>query len=581
MSTFFYLRFTTELSRQLIEARTEFEDIGPEPILVQDSWMVLSEMRPSDDDYDEINGVEVDNSFDWLENSKTYTNEQINDMRNWVNSKKIMAQDIGNDDQLEIVNFNQLNRLQKFCYKIIQCYNEKNKQLFMIINGTAGTGKSFTIAAISNLIGNRLKRAAPTAKAAFIIKGETIHSTFSISVTKKETDINVDLKGERLSELQEKFRNVSHIIIDEYSMLSQVLFAQIDHRLRQATGRFDLLFGGLSIILVGDPGQLLPVSGMPLYAFPTKSLLASHGLNCYRNFKIVIRLEQSERQKNANNDPNQEYFINMLLRLRNMDASDSQLEDDWKFILKNVETPESLSRFADAIRLFPDNASCNAYNAEKLKSLNSPITLLQAKNTNSRCKNGTDDSFSGLKNYIYLAKGAKITLTNNLWTKQGLVNGANGVVRDIVYEKVGDEIKPIAILVDFEKYNGPKFFDQNDSRNNWIPINPISLFCKNLNGSRTQFPLRLAYALTIHKSQGQTIDKIVIDLGKSEQSLGLTFVALSRVRNFSDFIIKPLSLDRLLKIKKSISLKPRQDEENLMTQYVNNTFNEFKDLLNL
>ena len=180
-----------------------------------------------------------------------------------------------------------------------------------------------------------------------------------------------------------------------------------------------------------------------------------------------------------------------------------------------------------------------------------------------------------------MAKGAKITLTNNLWTKQGLVNGANGVVRDIVYEKVGDQIKPIAILVDFEKYNGPKFFDQNDSRNSWIPINPISLFCKNFNGSRTQFPLRLAYALTIHKSQGQTIDKIVIDLGKSEQSLGLTFVALSRVRNFSDFIIKPLSLDRLLKIKKSISLKPRQDEENLMTQYVNNTFNEFKDLLNL
>jgi hypothetical protein len=66
----------------------------------------------------------------------------------------------------------------------------------------------------------------------------------------------------------------------------------------------------------------------------------------------------------------------MLLRMRNMDASDSQLEDDWNFLLKNVETPESLSRFADATHLFPGNASCNAYNAEKLKSLNSPKTLL-------------------------------------------------------------------------------------------------------------------------------------------------------------------------------------------------------------
>jgi hypothetical protein len=73
-------------------------------------------------------------------------------------------------------------------------------------------------------------------------------------------------------------------------------------------------------------------------------------------------------------------------------------------------------RTIDATRLLPDTASCNAYNAEKLKSLNSPKTLLQAKNTNSRCKIGTD-----------------------------------------------------------EKYNGPKFFDENDSRNNGIPIIPISL----------------------------------------------------------------------------------------------------------
>jgi hypothetical protein len=80
-------------------------------------------------------------------------------------------------------------------------------------------------------------------------------------------------------------------------------------------------------------------------------------------------------------------------------------------------------------------------------------------------------------------------------------------VCDILYEKVGHEIKPIAILVDFEKYNGPKYFDENDSRNNWIPINPISLFCKNLNGSRTQLPLRLAYALTIYSPRDKQLTK--------------------------------------------------------------------------
>ncbi|CAF0897468.1 unnamed protein product, partial [Brachionus calyciflorus] len=70
-------------------------------------------------------------------------------------------------------------------------------------------------------------------------------------------------------------------------------------------------------------------------------------------------------------------------------------------------------------------------------------------------------------------------------------------------------------------------------RLNWIPINPINVYNHVTNFVRTQFPLRLAYALTIHKSQGQTIDKAAIDLGKKETSLGLTFVALSMLKNFN------------------------------------------------
>ena len=79
--------------------------------------------------------------------------------------------------------------------------------------------------------------------------------------------------------------------------------------------------------------------------------------------------------------------------------------------------------------------------------------------------------------------------------------------------------------------------------------------------TRSQYPIRLAYALTIHKSQGQTLDKVVVDLGKNERSLGLAFVALSRVKNYTDFIIQPFPLDRLTKIKNSTSLKPRVNEE--------------------
>ena len=70
-----------------------------------------------------------------------------------------------------------------------------------------------------------------------------------------------------------------------------------------------------------------------------------------------------------------------------------------------------------------------------------------------------------------------------------------------------------------------------------------------MKNSRTNYPIRLAYALTIHKSQGQTLRKIIVELGKKESTLGITFVTLSRVKNVKDFLIHPFPLDRLTKIK--------------------------------
>ena len=137
---------------------------------------------------------------------------------------------------------------------------------------------------------------------------------------------------------------------------------------------------------------------------------------------------------------------------------------------------------------------------------------------------------------------------------------------------------PIAIFVEFENYAGPKFFDPSSPKSNWIPINPLSIYSKNI-GTRTQYPLRLAYAFTIHKSQGQTLDKVVIDLGKKEISLGLTFVALSRVRNYKDFVIKPLTLERLKKIKLSSSLAPRLAEECRIQKITENTFESYSYLI--
>jgi ATP-dependent exoDNAse (exonuclease V) alpha subunit len=191
-----------------------------------------------------------------------------------------------------------------------------------------------------------------------------------------------------------------------------------------------------------------------------------------------------------------------------------------------------------------------------------PICRLSAENYPSAARNLNEDNFYGLCNTIYLCTNAKITLTTNLWTSKGLVNGANGIIRDIIYplNKFENSL-PSVLMIEFDYYIGPRLFSENDHRHNWIPINCFDANYNVLNYSRRQFPIKLAYALTIHKSQGQTITKAVIDLGKKEQTLGLTFVALSRLKKFTDFVIQSMTLERIQKLSQSTMLKPRIEEE--------------------
>ncbi len=111
-----------------------------------------------------------------------------------------------------------------------------------------------------------MKKGAPTSKAAFIISGETLHSVLEIPVQSKSS-VFLPLKNEKLKELQEKFKNCKILIIDEFSMLSQVMIAKVDSRLRQIKPDVDLIFGGISVILAGDPAQLLPVCATPVYDY--------------------------------------------------------------------------------------------------------------------------------------------------------------------------------------------------------------------------------------------------------------------------------------------------------------------------
>ncbi len=161
-------------------------------------------------------------------------------------------------------------------------------------------------------------------------------------------------------------------------------------------------------------------------------------------------------------------------------------------------------------------------------------------------------------------------LTVNLQTEIGLVNGSMGTVQDIIFqEDQGPPSLPIAVLISFDNYNGPTI--PNLEGKSVVPIAPIRRTWIGKSGaicSRLQLPVRLAWAITVHKSQGLTLKKAIIDLGDKEFTAGLTFVAVSRVRALEDLLFKPFNFERLQRIKNCKRLQERLDEEKRLVSMI-------------
>ena len=167
----------------------------------------------------------------------------------------------------------------------------------------------------------------------------------------------------------------------------------------------------------------------------------------------------------------------------------------------------------------------------------------------------------GLVPTLYLARNASVMLTINLWPGVGLCNRATGKVLDIIYaENDSPPSSPISVIVQFDNYKGPSFVD---TLPNIVPICPITITPDTFSGfhGRLQIPLKLSWAITVHKSQGLTLPKAWINLGTSEKTAGITSVAISRIRTLDSCIIESMTFDWLKNIKDSSQLRFRIEEE--------------------
>ena len=171
------------------------------------------------------------------------------------------------------------------------------------------------------------------------------------------------------------------------------------------------------------------MADQPLYHAKPSNAVGKQGYQAYHMFDKVVKLAVNQCVQGMTSE--QVQFKDLLLRLRKGDST----VDDWKLLLTGQPSNVSnLCDFEDATRLFYSNEQVANYNNEQLTKLEHPIAHTNAHHSSALAKKISSDDMSGLQPVVFLAKGARVMLTMNLWSSVGLCNGATGTVIDIVYE---------------------------------------------------------------------------------------------------------------------------------------------------
>lgn len=405
---------------------------------------------------------------------------------------------------------------------------------FVFITGRAGTGKSTLLRHFRETTPQSAVFLAPTGVAALNINGETIHSFFHF--TAGVTVNEARRKGSKAS--PDLYENVKVIVIDEISMVRADLLDCVDAFLRAVmkTSRF---FGGKRIIAIGDLYQLPPVVRQEEEAafktrYPSPYFFSS---DVVQNILATSQLEVIELDKvYRQNDPT---FISVLNGVRNRSITEEQLRTVNARINNALRFGAvSENEYDDTITLTTTNAAADEINTRRLGVLTTKSRIYSGKRTGDFPQKDLPT-----EELLRVAVGARIMMLANdplgRW-----VNGSLGTVIETEPDYIKVELDESANgadgqrVYDIEPYTWTLFRSTYDTKT-------ASLGQEKL-GSFSQFPLKLAWATTIHKSQGKTFDKCIIDLGRGAFAAGQVYVALSRCRTIEGItLIKPVTKQQL------------------------------------
>ena len=418
-----------------------------------------------------------------------------------------------------------------------------NTDRSLFITGKAGTGKTTFLRNFRKETNKQIAVVAPTGVAAINAGGTTIHSFFQLPFTPfKPTPA---WQSQLISQIKMSkprrnvIRELEVLIIDEISMVRADVLDAIDVVLKTIRHRQNEPFGGVQMILIGDMHQLSPVAKTNEWSLISdyyKSVYFFDSHVIQKHPPIYIEFDKIYRQSD-----NQ--FIKVLNEVRN-----NSLSEEGANLLKRRYncnfTPPPNDHF---ITLTTHNYSADYINRIELDKLSTPIHEFHAR------VNGTfpENAFP-IEHVLELKEGAKVMfIKNDTETPRRFYNGKIGVV-----SAIEDDIITVECPGDDYQITVPTLTWENIRYNTNKETNTIE---EEIIGTFEHVPLRLAWAITIHKSQGLTFEKAVIDAGKAF-SPGQVYVALSRCRSLEGIVLKsPINTESISVDKQVIefsSLKP-------------------------
>jgi ATP-dependent DNA helicase PIF1 len=383
----------------------------------------------------------------------------------------------------------------------------------VFITGRAGTGKSTLLQLFRNTTRKKAVVLAPTGVAALNVKGQTIHSFFNFPGKPLHRKDIRRVKNHKL------YKNIEVLIIDEISMVRADLLDSIDYFLRINRDNIIDPFGGVQVIFFGDLFQLPPIVSSDAekllfedfydtpYFFSAKVYESEFEME-------TIELRKAYRQESRN-------FLRLLeaVRLNQIDYDD--LED-----LNERYEPDFHSEDF-YITLSPRNAVVDQINQQALRKILDPEISFLATITGS-----FNPKLFPTESVLQLKNGAQVMFVKND-PKKRFVNGTIGKIikldpdniRVLISDKDGNRHIDVEKLEwEIQKYK----LDRED--NTKIESEVLGTF--------KQYPIKLAWGITIHKSQGKTFDRVIIDLGRGAFEHGQTYVALSRCRTLEGIVLK-------------------------------------------